>query len=218
MYKLAIFDLDGTLINSIYDLADAVNKALEERAYPAHPTESYYYFVGNGAMKLCERALPEDKRSKEEIIALNKRFSEIYNEICLNKTRPYEGIPEVIDRLVKAGVRCVVASNKPDSFSGHIVDVLFGPETFDLVMGKRDGVPVKPQPDIVYNIAAELGMTLDDAVFIGDSCVDVQTAKNAGIPCIGCVWGFRGEKELRESGCDLIAREPNDLFGLITEN
>lgn len=218
MYRLAIFDLDGTLINSICDLADAVNTALAERGYPVHPTESYYYFVGNGAKKLCERALPEDKRTEVEIGSLYARFSEIYGEICLNKTRPYEGIPEVISRLKDAGVKCAVASNKPDSFSKEIISALFPKDAFDLVMGKREGVPTKPQPDIVFGIIGELGTDIAEAVFIGDSCVDVVTAHNAGLPCIGCVWGFRGEQELKDYGCDLIAQVPEDIFSLVTGN
>lgn len=215
MYRLAVFDLDGTLINSIYDLADAVNTALEEKGYPVHETEKYYHFVGNGALKLCERALPQDKRTEKEIADLNKRFSEVYDKICLNKTLPYEGIPEMIEKLGKIGVKCVVASNKPDSFSKEIVYRLFGEDSFSLVMGKREGVPVKPSPEIVFNIAKELGLSLDNAVFIGDSSVDVQTAHNAHLPCIGCTWGFRGEAELTAAGCDLIAHSAEELFDLI---
>lgn len=215
MYKLAVFDLDGTLVDSVCDLADAVNTALAERGYPVHDTEKYYLFVGNGTLKLCERALPEDKRSDAEISSLHTRFAEIYGRICINKTHPYEGIPELIDRLGERGVRCAVASNKTDSFSREIVSALFEKGSFDLVMGKRDGVPTKPQPDIVYNIANELGMDLKAAVMIGDSSVDVRTAHNAGIKCIGCTWGFRGEQELRDAGCDHIAHTPEDIYKLI---
>ena len=107
--KLAVFDLDGTLVNSLYDLADAVNAALEERGYPTHEVDKYRYFVGNGTMKLCERVLPEDKRSDTEIISLHTRFGEIYEQHCLDKTRPYPGIPEVLKRLREAGISCAVA-------------------------------------------------------------------------------------------------------------
>lgn len=217
MYKLAVFDLDGTLVNSICDLADAVNTALSERGYPTHETEKYYLMVGNGAKKLCERALPEDRRTEEEITSLNLRFSEVYKTNCLNKTRPYEGMPELVKRLHDAGVRCAVASNKPDTFSKEIVNALFPEGGFDLIMGKRDGVPTKPQPQIIYNIISELGASKEDAVFIGDSCVDVQTAHNAGLPCIGCVWGFRGLRELEENGCEFIADTPEDIFALIVK-
>lgn len=215
MFKLAVFDLDGTLVNSIFDLADAVNTALSEKGYPVHETDEYYFMVGNGAKKLCERALPEDRRTEEEIVSLQRRFSEAYSQNCLNKTRPYEGMPELVKRLREAGIMCAVASNKPDSFSGEIVAALFPEVRFDLVRGKRDGVPTKPQPQIVYNIAAELGADLAQAVFIGDSCVDVQTAHNAGLPCIGCVWGFRGEAELKANNCEYIAQTPDDIFRII---
>lgn len=215
MYKLAVFDLDGTLVDSVYDLADAVNAALAERGYPTHDTDKYYRFVGNGTLKLCERALPEDKRNDAEISSLHTRFAEIYGSICLNKTRPYVGIPELIRGLGEAGLLCAVASNKTDSFSREIVASLFPADSFALVMGKRDGVPTKPAPDIVLAIANEFGVDINDAVMIGDSSVDVRTAHNAGIKCIGCTWGFRGEQELREAGCDHIAHTPEDIYGFI---
>ncbi|MBR6044792.1 MAG: HAD-IA family hydrolase [Ruminococcus sp.] len=214
MYKLAIFDLDGTLVNSLGDLADAVNAALAERGYPTHSEDSYRYMVGNGAARLCERALPEGHRSAEDIASLQRRFGEIYHGCCLVRTRPYEGIPELIKRLREAGVRCAVASNKPDSFSKEIVLALLGEGSFDLVMGKREGVPTKPDPEIVYDIMKALGAEKSGTVFIGDSCVDVQTAHNAGLPCIGCLWGFRGEAELRENGCDMLAGSPEEIYGL----
>ena len=218
MYKLAIFDLDGTLADSLRDLADAVNIALAEFGYPTHTVEAYKYFVGNGALKLCERALPEDKRDEGEIKRLLARFGEYYSVHCFDHTAPYEGMPETVKRLTEAGVICAVASNKPDDFSPVVVEKLYGRELFTLVRGKREGVPTKPAPDIVYDICRELGVPLEEAVFIGDSCVDVQTAINAGLPCIGCDWGFRGEKELRANGCEVIAYRPEELYRLITEN
>ena len=218
MNCLAIFDLDGTLVNSIYDLADAVNTALAERGYPVHSVDEYRFFVGNGAKKLCERALPEDRRSEEETVSLQGRFSEIYRKNCLVKTLPYDGIPELIDRLSDAGIKCAVASNKPDEFSKEIVEALFGKGRFDLVVGKREGVPTKPAPQIVEHILGELGVPKEDSIFIGDSYVDVETAHNAGLPCIGCVWGFRGENELKAAGCDHIAYKPGDIFDILTAN
>ena len=218
MYKLAIFDLDGTLADSLRDLADAVNIALAEFGYPTHTVEAYKYFVGNGAKKLCERALPKGKRNEAEIKRLLARFGEYYSEHCFDHTAPYEGMPETVKRLTEAGVICAVASNKPDDFSPVVVEKLYGRGLFTIVRGKREGVPTKPAPDIVYGICRELDVPLEETVFIGDSCVDVQTAVNAGLPCNGCDWGFRGESELRAAGCKVIAYKPEELYGLITDN
>ena len=211
---LAIFDLDGTLANSIYDLADAVNKALTDGGFPTHDYDEYRHLVGNGAKKLIERALPggspPELRDK-----IHAAFSENYRACCLDKTKPYDGIPELIGRLRGEGVLCAVASNKPDEFSRYIVESLFGKDVFSVIRGKREGTPVKPAPDIVYSIAAELGCDLKNAVYIGDSDVDVQTAHNAGLECIGCAWGFRGEEELSRAGADYIARKPQEIADII---
>lgn len=215
MIKTAIFDLDGTLINSLADLADATNAGLARMGLPTHPAEKYRFFVGNGARKLCERVLPEELRTEEKISELQALFSEEYAKNCLNKTRPYEGIKELITDLGKAGVACAVASNKPDAFSKELISELFGEGQFALVTGKREGVPVKPAPQIVFNILSELGAQPDSAVFIGDSSVDVETAHNAGLECIGCTWGFRGEPELRSAGADHIARSAEDVFEIV---
>lgn len=214
MIRLAIFDLDGTLVDSICDLADSVNKALADGGYPTHPYESYRRFVGNGAKKLIERAMPKGAPDSE-CERIHAAFSENYKERCLNKTRPYDGIIELLDRLREGGIKCAVASNKPDSFSKHIVTELFGGGRFDLVLGKRDGVGVKPSPDIVNDIMSALGCTAEQSVMIGDSDVDVLTAHNAGLPCIGCTWGFRGKAELENAGADMTADSPDDIDKLI---
>lgn len=217
MIRLAIFDLDGTLVDSICDLADSVNKALADGGYPTHPYESYRRFVGNGAKKLIERALPKGT-PEEERERIHAAFSDNYRERCLNKTRPYDGVTELLDRLKESGVKCAVASNKPDGFSKHIVTELFGDERFDLVLGKRDGVGVKPSPDILLDIMSALGCTAEQSVMIGDSDVDVMTAHNAGLPCIGCAWGFRGTDELERAGVDMIAQRPDDITDILNIN
>ncbi|MGN1133614.1 MAG: HAD family hydrolase [Oscillospiraceae bacterium] len=215
MYRLIIFDLDGTLINSVYDLADATNNALEELGYPTHPLDKYYHFVGNGALKLCERALPPDRRSDEEIQKLSEMFNEKYHENCVNKTRPYEGICELLDKLKEKGTHLAVASNKPDQFAKYIVESIFGKNTFDCIIGKREGCPTKPNPQIVYDLLEQMNTDKSEAVFAGDSDVDVLTAHNADIKCIGCVWGFRGEEELKAAGADFLAYKPSDFLEII---
>lgn len=215
MYKLVIFDLDGTLINSIYDLADAVNDSLTELGYPIHCIDKFYRFVGNGTLKLSERALPESKRNDKNIKKLHSLFSEKYNKCCLNKTKAYDGITELISDLKSNGIKCAVASNKPDIFSKYIVNNIFGEKTFDLIMGKCDNVPAKPAPDIVCNILKTLNLNKDEAIFAGDSDVDVITAHNSGLKCIGCVWGFRGEDELKNAGADFLAYKPSDIYEIL---
>ncbi|MGN0634327.1 MAG: HAD family hydrolase [Oscillospiraceae bacterium] len=210
MIKLAVFDLDGTLINSIEDLADAVNRALYENGYKTHPTESYFRFVGDGTKKLIERALPvgTDKAEQERIHSI---FSGYYKSGCLNKTRPYDGIIGAVEEIKKSGIKCAVASNKPDAFSKQIVSSLFPEDLFDLVRGKTDGTKAKPAPDIIFEILKSFGVSPGEAVMIGDSDVDVLTARNAGMKCIGCEWGFRGYDELFRAGADVIIKSPGQL-------
>ena len=214
MKKLYIFDLDGTLVNSLYDLADSVNIVLERHGYPVRETEEYKYFVGNGAVKLIERALPEDARSEENIRALHAEFSEVYAEHIVCKTREYDGIVELLSELKKRGCMMAVASNKPDIFSKQVAESIFGKSMFDSIHGKREGVPTKPSPDIMLDIMAELGVKPGECVHSGDSNVDVATAHNAGVECIGCTWGFRTEDELKEAGADMIAHQPMDILTL----
>lgn len=215
MKKLIIFDLDGTLVNSIYDLADAVNDSLIELGYPTHELDKFYHFVGNGTVKLSERALPEEHRSKAEIQRLHKLFSEKYQKCCLNKTLPYDGIKQALKSLKSLGLKCAVASNKPDNFVKYIVDNLFEVNTFDIISGKREGIPPKPDPQIIAEILRQLKIDRQDTVFAGDSDVDVITAHNANIPCIGCVWGFRGQQELIKAGADYLAATPLNISEIV---
>ena len=192
MKKLFIFDLDGTLVNSIYDLGDAMNAVLERYGFPVFDYDTYKHLVGNGTLKLVERALPEKLRSEENIKKYHAEFSEEYNKRCVNKT-------------------------KPDGFVNYIVKNIFGEKDFDLIKGKKDGVPTKPAPEIIYNILGTLGVKTEEAVLIGDSDVDVMTAKNAGLDCIGCEWGFRGREELENAGAKYIAEVPQDIVSICHE-
>ena len=212
MKKLYIFDLDGTLVDSLEDLADSVNITLERHGYPGHITEEYKYFVGNGALKLIERALPENARTEQNIRAVHNDYTKVYTEHLLCKTKPYDGINELLAELKRRGCKLAVASNKPDMHSRMVVESIFGADIFDTVHGKREGVPTKPSPDIMLDIMAELGVTAEECVHSGDSSVDVETAKNAGIACVGCTWGFRTQEELEKAGADFIAHEPADIL------
>lgn len=217
MMKLVIFDLDGTLVNSIYDLADSVNSILKGNGYPIHETDKYYYFVGNGTRKLCERAIPEDKRNDAEIDRIHELFLKHYSENYLNKTVLYDGVKATVKALIESGVKCAVASNKTDIFTNEIIDAFFEKNTFCCVSGKRDGFAAKPDPKIVYDILKKTGTDKQDAIFVGDSNVDIMTARNAGIKSVGCLWGFRTYEELEEAGADYIINEPADLLKILQE-
>ena len=208
--KLMIFDLDGTLLNTLDDLADSANFMLESMGFPTHYTEEYKYFVGNGIPKLIERCLPENARSEKFQKQALEIFSKRYGEHYTDKTRPYEGIPEMLDELAENGVKLAVASNKADAFTQALVKRFFG-ERFDIIRGSLPGVPRKPSPEIVYGIMSEIGAEKSETVFVGDSGVDITTAKNAGVRSIGCLWGFRTKEELISAGAVNIAETPEQI-------
>ena len=212
MIKLAIFDLDGTLVNSIDDLADAVNKALKECGFPTHSVEKYYYFVGDGVKNLIERALPENFKSEENIIKVQAIFAKNYEKNYINKTHVYDGIIELSQELKKLNVKLAVASNKPDDFTKKIIAELFPKGLFDLVKGNTKGVPHKPNPQIVEDILLKLEIEKSDCIFIGDTNVDIRTGKNAGMKTVGCLWGFRDLEELQKAGADFIVSHPLEIL------
>lgn len=215
MKKLLIFDLDGTLVNSLEDLANAVNIGLQKMGYAIHDVEKYRYFVGNGAFKLCERALPENARSKENIDTLKNHFAKYYAVHFCDKTALYDGIAQLLCKLKQMGIMLAVASNKPHCDCLRIVSKLFDDGLIDIVSGGDNGFDKKPAPDIVLDIMQRCETSACDTLFIGDSDVDIKTAKNAQIESVGCLWGFRTQKELTEAGADFIAKHPLDILNFI---
>ena len=214
--KTIIFDLDGTLLDTLADLADSANYTMEQMGYPTHPLDSYRYFVGNGVPKLLERCLPEDKRTEENIQTARRIFAEYYNVHFADKTVLYDGVAELLEKLRKSGVKIAVASNKSDEFTVSLVKRFFG-NAFDMVQGGKADVPKKPAPDIVYGIMDRLGAVPENTYFAGDSNVDMYTAKNAGIKAIGCLWGFRTKDELLEGGADFLAESPVDIYNIVED-
>lgn len=212
-YKAVIFDLDGTLINSIEDLADSCNEMLMAYDLPVHTVEEYKYFVGNGVPKLVERALTaeaaEDKAFYDKALA---KFREIYNGRVLNKTRAYSGIRETLAKLMEKEIPMAVCTNKPMEAAKAIINILFEPGTFEIVIGDRPGYPRKPDPTTVLDITRELGVTPEQVVYLGDSGVDMQTAVNAGFFPVGVLWGFRKKEELLADGAKLLIEKPTDLL------
>lgn len=213
MKKLCIFDLDGTLINSLFDLADAMNYALERNGFPTHEREKYRFMVGSGISVLADRAMVvpggTDEGKKAAVLA---DFNSYYTKNCLNLTVPYDGITDMLKELEARGICCAVLSNKPDAFVGKIIDALFIGYPFAAVWGKRKEYPRKPDPASVRAMLSSLGTEEKDCLYIGDSNIDMQTAKNAGITAVGVSWGFRPVSELRESGADFIAQAPADIL------
>lgn len=214
MIKLVIFDLDGTLLNSIEDIADALNASLEEMGYPVHKLSEFNHLVGDGVFQLCERALPEGE--KHHASELQDKFSQHYRKNATVKTVPYDGIREVLEELKKRNIKLAVASNKVHAFSVEMVNHYFG-DMFDIILGNASQRPKKPQPVIIYDILEYTGVDKSESVMVGDSDVDIFTAKNSGIKSIGCAWGYRGRKELEETGADYIAEVPADILEYTTE-
>lgn len=215
MKKLAIFDLDGTLLNTIDDLGHAANYALEKNGYPTHSIASYPFFVGNGVRRLIERVLPEDARTVNIVDRLLVHFKEYYNEHNTDFTVPYQGIPELLNKLSAHGVAIAVASNKYQQATEKLINHYFPNISFVAVEGQKDNVPVKPDPSIVFEILSKAKMPKADTIYIGDSGVDMETARRACVDSVGVTWGFRPEKELIESHADNIVNSPSEIAELV---
>lgn len=215
MYRLAIFDLDGTILDTLDDLTDAANAALSMGGYPTRTKAEICSFVGDGIKKLIERALPHGA-SDGEIARVLKLFVDYYGAHCAEKTGPYAGIPDVLRSLRARGVKTAVLSNKAD-FATQMLAKAYFEGLFDAVAGEREreGIPKKPAPDGAWLLLRECGVTANEAVYIGDSEVDVLTAKNAGLDAILVSWGFRTREVLLESGATVIADTPKELENLI---
>ena len=211
--KLAIFDLDGTLLDTVADLANATNQALAKCGYPTHPIEAYYQFVGNGINKLFARALPKEASTEENILRIRSLFIPYYNEHNADASRPYPGIVSLLLQLQREGIKIAVASNKYQQATEKLVRHFFPDICFAAVYGQRDGIPIKPDPTIVNDILQATGISPVDTIYIGDSGVDMQTALNAGVDSIGVTWGFRGEEELRQFGACHIVHSTDEILG-----
>ena len=212
MKKLVIFDLDGTLVNTIADLADSVNHALQTLGYPAQPYEKFPYFVGNGIYKLIERALPTESRDEQTIRSVKAVFMDYYMLHNTDKSTVYDGVGELLQALAGKGVALAVASNKVHEATVAMIARLFPDIGFACVLGQRDGVPTKPNPAIVAEILQTASATPSETLYVGDSGVDMQTAHNAGITAVGVTWGLRPVEELRQNAADIIIDSPMELL------
>ncbi|MGN0016724.1 MAG: HAD family hydrolase [Candidatus Avelusimicrobium sp.] len=213
--KIAIFDLDGTLLNTIADLASAANHALEALGFPRRAEEECIQFVGNGVTKLLERALPEGSKTPGQVERMREEFFKYYDEHLWDATFVYPGMTELLDALQARGVMLAVASNKYQSATERLVKHFFPQIQFLDVLGQRDGVPVKPDPDIVYELLLSAGAKKEDVLYVGDSDVDMQTAKNAGVRVCAVTWGFRTRELLETFHPDFITDNPQDILTMI---
>jgi len=208
--KAAIFDLDGTLLDTVEDLAYSVNKALEENGYPTHATEKYFHFVGGGAKNLIKQVLPENY-TEEEYNKVYSRFGEIYKDHWNVFTKPYDGIMDMISELQKDDVLLAILSNKPHERTVEIAECYF-PGVFDVVYGGRPDIPLKPNPYSLLEVVKELGTTVEDSFYMGDSGSDMETGRNAKIYSAGATWGFRSAEELSSHGADILVNNASEAL------
>ena len=212
MTKLVVFDLDGTLLDTIADIASACNHALEACGFPARPLEDYNLLVGRGIFNLCKSALPEDARTDGTAKMVLDRFKPYYHEHICDKTRPYDGIYKMMDRLKAYGTCFAVASNKYQEGTEFLIRKLFGDYDFVRILGQREGMPIKPDPMIVSEAMEGMeGISKNEVVYCGDSDVDMQTGINAGVKTIGVTWGFRTREELSSYTPWMLADHPEEI-------
>lgn len=215
MTKLCIFDLDGTLTNTIPAISHFGNSALLKFGFPEIPTDRYKLLVGNGRDLLIHRMLEEVGADTEEnYVNVGKAYDAGYEADPLYKTAPYDGIIELLDNLKNAGIKIAVLTNKPDNVAQDVVKLFFG-DRFDLIVGQKPGVKIKPDPEGALFIAKELGAQTSETVFIGDTYVDISTGKNACMKSVGVLWGFRDEAELLDAGADYIVAHPREIADII---
>lgn len=216
MRKLVIFDLDGTLLNTIADLGNACNYALRSMGFAEHAITTYNYMVGNGVRKLIERAVPDaDESTVDRLLDI---FREYYNDHCTDQTHPYNGIPELLETLSGNGIDVAVASNKYQAAVDKIISYYFPDIKFAGVRGQVEDRPVKPDPSIVFAILNDHPTPKKDILYVGDSAVDMETARRACIESIGVTWGFRPVSELRKAYADHIVSSPSDILKLALTN
>lgn len=216
MYRNVIFDLDGTLLNTLEDLAEAGNWVCRRNGWPEHALEEYRTMVGHGLSDLVKKFSPEGCRSPLLLVNTLAQFNQYYGEHNMDKTQPYGGMVDLAAELSRLGLKLAVYSNKSDDFSRQIVEHFF-PGIFTLVRGKVRGVPVKPDPTGVRQVLAELGAVPAETLFVGDSSVDIETAHNAGLKACGVTWGFRSRESLIAAGADFLADAPEELRTVILE-
>lgn len=217
MIKLCIFDLDGTVLDTVHTIAYYGNYALSKHGIEPIAVKEYNYFAGNGAVNLIKRALRfRDALTDETFEKVFADYNAAYNADTSYLTAPFEGIKETLDAIKAMGIKMAVLSNKPHFATCGVITSLFGEGYFDCVYGQRDDVPIKPDPTAVHAIMNELSVKADECLYIGDTGTDMKTGKNADLYTVGVLWGFRGKEELLENGADITIEKPSELLDCIT--
>lgn len=214
-YKAVVFDLDGTLLDTLEDLAVAANSVLRSKSYPEHSLDEYRYHVGDGVAMLFERALPPEARSPQIIAECVAAMRIAYAGQWNVNSRPYAGISEMLNGLLQRGVVLTVLSNKQHDFAGQCVSTLLPEWPFQIVLGQREGIPRKPDPAGVIEIMNALRLRADEVLYVGDTNVDMETACRAGVRAVGAAWGFRPVEELKASGATNIIQHPTELLTIV---
>lgn len=212
--KAVLFDLDGTINNTVNDIAASGNYALAKHGFPTHPADSFKLFAGSGTYIMLQRAMPEEHKNDGSVELIIDDYMAHYSVHSMDTTAPYDGIRELIDEIKARGYKMAVVTNKPDAVAKQLIEDMF-PGKFDAVIGQLDGMPVKPDPAMPLLAMKELGVTADECVFVGDSGVDIETGKNSGAYPIGVLWGFRGREELLECGAKELIEKPSELLDIL---
>jgi phosphoglycolate phosphatase len=214
-YSAVLLDLDGTLLDTLADIGDAVNTALASLGFPQHPLPAYRYFVGEGIGVLAQRVLPQDRRTDADVAACLAAINREYGAGLLVKTKPFDGIVEMLTQCARKKMKLAVVSNKPHDLALRSVAAHFAGDLFAAILGERKGVPTKPDPSIALEAAKILSVNNDQCIYVGDSGIDMQTAVNAGMYPVGVLWGFRDADELLACGAKTLITKPMDLLGLL---
>lgn len=212
MKRLVIFDLDGTLLDTVYDLAAATNHALSALGFPIHPVDAYHNFVGRGINNLFRAALPDNEKTDENVARMRKLFVPYYDDHNTDASQPYPGIEALLLELQQRGIAMAVASNKYQTATEKLIGHFFPDISFSTILGQREGFPMKPDPAIVTLIEERLGVTREEILYVGDSGVDMQTAANASVESVGVTWGFRPVSELQENKAKHLADKAADIL------
>jgi len=214
-FRAIIFDLDGTLLDTLDDIANAANRVLSARGFPTHPNANYRTFIGEGVIRLMLRALPKSQKDEDTVQACVGAYVQEYGRTWNALTKPYPGVPELLDALVARRLKLAVLSNKPDHFTQQCVGELLANWDFDVVMGATDQFPRKPDPASASETAKRLGVPPSECLYVGDSGVDMQTARAAHMCAVGVLWGFRGRKELLKDGAQFLIKKPGEALDLL---
>lgn len=217
IYRAFLFDLDGTLLNTLQDIADSANNVLAHSGFPIHEVEAYKYFVGNGMNILASRVLPEDHRGKATVDEIAAQIEEEYSERWKNHTCTYPGIPEMLDTLTISGGKMAILSNKPQRSAEEAISTFLARWHFEIVTGAQPGIPLKPDPTAALQIARQMGISPREFLYLGDSATDMKTAVTANMFPVGALWGFRTADELLSGGAKALIEQPTHLLRFINK-